>query len=285
MAIALCSVAAIMSTNSSVMAASNAIIDTKDMIIGSTLGYKIVDGEVTKDGYNIFVNTTIPYTNEQFLIQGHDVVFNADLYNENIKSEGTDETVNVKYLDSNSIRVAVSNISSDNMFMVPLFLEVTGENPSVEIIGNGGISSQMINLSQEVVSDKNIKIKFGEKRNVPIEGEGFLGEIIIDEVVPGALKKPATVTLDLETNSGVVFDIEKGQQVNLVGKAGFAGTKTVGIVTELTANDQQITIEFPSLDDHELKGGISIVDIPVKPENRKVGVICDEILFKKWEYS
>ncbi|WP_305767890.1 hypothetical protein [Candidatus Epulonipiscium viviparus] len=276
MTIAICSVMAVASFQVSVMAASDAIIDREDMIIGSTLGYKMVAGEAVKDDFNIFINTTVPYKNEQFLIRGTDIAFNKSLYDKDITPDGT-ETVVAKYLTDTTIRVGVTNISSDKMFMVPLYLEVVGENPSVEIVGNGGISSQIINLSEAAVSDQNIKIEFGKTRNIPIEGEGFLGEVAIEEVIPGALKSPTTVMLTLETNSGLVFDTLVGHKIKLEGSAGLAGTETWATVTAVTANDQQLILELPSLDDNNIKGNINIIDLPVKPENRKVGVICEQV--------
>ncbi|OON98691.1 MAG: hypothetical protein ATN35_03970 [Epulopiscium sp. Nele67-Bin004] len=268
------------------MAASNAIIDMPNIIIGSTLGYdKDFEGNIILDSVdeikalNIFVETTLQYKEEQFLIKGTDVSFDDLLYP---SIEGTTttshlETVEVERLDDTTLRVRVLNIDEDKMFAVPVYLEVTGSNPKLDIIGNGGISSQTINISKNSISHENIKIAFGEQKNIPIEGDGTLGEIIIEEVIVGALNETTQVVIDLATNSGLIFDLAVGNQIEFTGKEGFAGLRQFAEVTYVSPNNQQIILEVPALNDNGIKGEISIKNLPVRAENRKAGVLCSEV--------
>ncbi len=286
LAIALGSVMAFVALQAPTMAASNAVIDTPSIIIGSTLGYRLdsngnIIQQSANDALNVYVQTTVAYKEEQFLIKGTNVLFDETVYNNAPTTTSSSlELVEVERLSNDTLRVSVSNIDDDKMFTIPVYMEITGANPTLEIIGNGGISSQTINVSNETLSDKNVKIEFGTTRNIPIEGNGMLGEIIIDEVIVGALNQETDVIINLETNSGLVFDLKVGDQIQLSGTQGFVGIDAVATITKITANDQQITLTLPALDDNKIKGAIKIANLPVKAENRKVGVICDRVSVK-----
>ncbi|OOB79096.1 MAG: hypothetical protein BEN19_08210 [Epulopiscium sp. Nuni2H_MBin003] len=275
LALTVCSAFGFIGAGSFVMAASNATVDNKDIIVGSTLGYEVLDGEIVKNSnaLNMFVTTNVNYTNEEFLIKGKDVAFIQELY---VLDENHSSNVTIEYLSSDTLKVHVKDITN-NMFMLPLSLEISGANPVLEIIGNGGISAQTINLSADTLSDKNIEIKFGETRNIPIEGKGFLGEVIIEEVVSNSLISPTTVVMNLETNSGLVFDATIGDTVTVTGVDGLSGTNTVATITGLSEYNQQLTLEIPALASNNIRGKISITDIPVTAENRKTGVLCEQV--------
>ncbi len=282
LAITLGSVMAFAAVQAPTMAASHAIIDTPSIIIGSTLGYQKDGDVITKNennALNVYVQTTVAYASEQFLIKGNDVFFDKDIYVDVVTTEG-DEVVKVECLDSNTLRVSVTNIGEDKMFTIPVYLEVTGANPTLDIIGNGGISSQTINVANEELTDKNIKIDFGQTRNIPIEGDGMLGQIIIDEVIVGALNQETEVAIALETNSGLVFNLKVGDEIQLSGTEGFAAVTEVATVKEILSNNQQVVLTLPALNDNKIKGSIIIENLPVKAENRKVGVICDRVVLK-----
>ncbi len=283
LAIALSSVVAFTAVPFVTMAASNAIIDTPDIIIGSTLGYKIdAEGNVEKNNsaLNIFVQTTVAYQSEQFLVKGTDVSFDAIAYGEiiTVTEPNSAETVKVERLSNDTLRVSVANIDQDRMFTIPVSLKVTGANPALNIIGNGGISSQTISLASKAISNQSVNIKFGEQKNIPIEGNGTLGEIIIDEVVIQALNQETEVVISLATNSGLVFDLKPGSEIAITGAEGFAGINTSAIVTDIWSNNQKIKLVVPALDDNRIKGSISIANLPVAAEERKVGALCDEVV-------
>ncbi|OOO00750.1 MAG: hypothetical protein ATN35_00065 [Epulopiscium sp. Nele67-Bin004] len=247
------------------LAASTAIVDNQNIIVGSTIGYTS-DEIVPDDALKLYIETLVPYENQEFLVSGTDIKFDENIYSQLEAETG----VVVTRLNDYTVRVSVGQ--TGDLFVVPLYVEITGNSPVLIIEGNGGISSQTIKLSDGELADAPIQVEFGNIKNISASGKGVISDITISEMLAGALNIDGgtDVEISIKAMPNLGFDVKVGDEVSLYGTTGLAGNIATATVKSISSDTQTIIVNISQTNQANIRGALTLQNIPVGLIDRQV---------------
>lgn len=241
----------------------------------------MVEGtEVTTNG-GLFLNVDIDGTttenvaNRTFFLNAEDFEF-ADQAAYNTITEKTGiESITV--LSETQIKVVLSaGVTSVN---VPIAGIAKKGTPAIIVDGEDSIiTSGKYAMGGEVVTDKVLAATAGTIKNISVDGQGQIADVIIEEKVTGALTGDTTIFIKLPNKSDLEFDASS--KIEVEGLRGLAGEKLSARVDVVNGDEKVLAVKIMGLKATNARGSVKIKGIEVKAENPRYEVKTGDVNVK-----
>lgn len=218
-----------------------------------------------------------------FFVEAQDFEFNADEYKIKAGKQTTDEAkdleignAKISVLSKTQLKVTTTVGTSETNVSIPVLGKVLKGNPAIIVDGADSLatSGKYSLTSGEVVGDKALTATAGTVKNISVDGEGAIADIIIEEKVAGTLKNDHIIKIALPNSSDLNF--KANQTVEVEGVRGLAGEKITATVVE-QEDEKVLELKLGDITPSTARGGIKLKGIQVEAENPREEVKTGEV--------
>ena len=226
-------------------------------------------------------NQTTQDTTTTFFLKTEDFEFDKDAYTTANQTTGVyvDATTGLKVeiLSKTEAKVTVPVKVAGNKVSIPVYGKVLKGNPAIVVDGEDSLatSGKYSLATGEVVTDKTLTVKAGTVKNISIDGEGQIADIIIEEKVAGGLQNDAIITVSLPNSSDLNFKEDATLEVEEL--RGLAGQDIKVVDAKLDDDAKTLELKVSGITSSVSRGGIKIKGIQVEAENAKYDVKTGEV--------
>ena len=207
-----------------------------------------------------------------YFINAEDFEFAKEKY-DGVKKDG----VTITWLSETQLKVTVDATADAKTVYIPVLGKVLAGTPAIIVDGEDSVatSGKYLLSTGEITTDKALVATAGDAKNISVDGEGSIADIIINEQVAGALTTGSAITISLPNSSDLDFKLTDSIEVEeLRGMGG----QDVTVTAAYKDNDKKVLeLTLDGFDPTTSRGGIKLKGIEVQAENPRKEVKTGEV--------
>ena len=240
----------------------------------------VADKEITTtQGLELVVDYTDKVNVEDvFYLTATDFEFSEEAYGvDGLEIKENGQTIGtVKWNSKTELEVKVEAGHDVDKVNVPVAGTPKKGTPAITIDATGSFATGgTLTLGGEVTTDKTLVATAGDAKNISVEGNGTIGDIIIEEKIAEQLSGQV-ITVKLPNNSDLVFaSSNTAETVTLKGSRGLSTVAEKPAAVEVV-DGKEIQITMPEIASTRA-GSVAIKGIKVAAENQREDVNTGEV--------
>ncbi|MEG0388589.1 MAG: hypothetical protein RR582_09700, partial [Niameybacter sp.] len=239
----------------------------------------IVADKAITTGQNLFLevkyatNDAKVNAGDTFFVNATDFEFNEKAYKDGVFGKDTNATIT--WLSKSQLKVELKG--NQGVVNIPVAGTPKKGNPAITVDGEDSLatSGKYSLTGSEVVTDKTLVATAGTVKNISVDGEGAIADIVIEEQVANTLTTGSKITVKLANSSDLNF--KAGQAIKVEGTRGLAGKTMTATVVAANSDEKTLEIELGGITGANSRGAIKLQGIQVEAENKKVDVKTGEV--------